>query len=235
LFTDFGWAGPYVGQMAAAVMQVEASIPLVHLMHDAPTCRPELAAYLLPACCRNLPRGSVVVAVVDPGVGGERDALVVETDRLSLVGPDNGLLSRFGDKARISRLTWQPENLSASFHGRDLFAPAAAMLALDQPPSMEAVMPAGMVGSDWRDEVRQIIYIDGFGNAMTGVRADSLSTDCALVVGGRRIVHARTFCDVRHREVFWYENSLGLVEVAANAASAANLLSLALGDGFLID
>ena len=89
-----------------------------------------LAAYLLRASCRALPRGAVVTAVVDPGVGGDRDALIVDTDGLTLVGPDNGLLSRVDGIRRVHRIEWRPDALSTSFHGRDLFVPVAARIAV---------------------------------------------------------------------------------------------------------
>jgi S-adenosylmethionine hydrolase len=221
--------------MAAAVMQVDCSIPLVHLMHDAPACRPDLAAYLVPACCRSLPAGSVLVAVVDPGVGGPRDAIVVETRRFTAVGPDNGLLSRLQAISRVSRITWQPAQLSNSFHGRDLFAPVAAMLAIGRGPAMEEIAPDSIVGSHWDDALMQVVYIDGFGNAMTGLQGVNLIENNKILLSGRRIAHAPTFSAVGEGELFWFVNSQGLVEIAGNRVSAAAVLSLALGDRFLID
>ena len=108
LFTDFGWAGPYVGQMTTAIYEHHPTATVVDLMHDAPAMRPDLAAYLLPAFCRPLPRGTLVVAVVDPGVGSERAALLVETAALRCVGPDNGLMSRLPGIRRVERIDWRP-------------------------------------------------------------------------------------------------------------------------------
>lgn len=236
LFTDFGWSGPYVGQLAAAALAVDPAVPLVNLMHDAPAMRPDLAAYLLRGCIAALPRGAIVVAVVDPGVGGERDALVVETDTLTLIGPDNGLLSRIEAIRAVSRLDWRPTPLSASFHGRDLFVPAAARLARgDAPPAMTPVDPGRIVGADWPESLEQIVYVDAYGNAMTGVDGKKLSENRALLVDGRRITYAETFCRVPLGGLFWYRNSQSLVEIAGNSVSAASALSLALGDSFLID
>ncbi len=235
LFTDFGFTGPYVGQMTAAIIGISSDCRVVNLMHDAPGMRPDLAAYLLSACCRPLPRGAVVVAVVDPGVGGERDALVVEAQGMTFVGPDNGLLSRLPEIGRVARIDWRPRRLSASFHGRDLFAPVAARLAVGEAVAMTDLPPAAMQGADWPSQLDRIVYIDGYGNCMTGVAAENVSKSKGIGVPGRVVHYAETFCRVAPGELFWYRNSQGLVEIAANAGAADRILSLALGDKILID
>jgi hypothetical protein len=234
LFTDFGWSGPYVGQMVGAIVSADPLARVFNLMHDAPQVRPDLAAYLLPACCRALPQDAVVVAVVDPGVGGDRAALIVETATMTFVGPDNGLLSRLPKIRWVARIDWRPASLSASFHGRDLFAPVAARLALGETVECTPIQPQQMVGGDWPDDLEQIIYIDAFGNLMTGVNAKKLSKNRIIVAGGQRLSYAETFCRVAAGAPFWYVNSQGLVEIAANGRSAATLLSLALGKRFLV-
>ena len=235
LFTDFGYAGPYVGQMTAAILARRPDARVINLMHDAPRMRPDLAAYLLGACCRALPQGSIVVAVVDPGVGGERDALLVETAGLALVGPDNGLLSRVSGIERVQRIDWRPSVLSSSFHGRDLFAPAAAMIAAGEELRRSSLPAADMLGADWPAELAQLVYVDGFGNLMTGLFGENLPNNSLLRVSGRAVRYAETFCRVAPGELFWYVNSLGLVEIAAREASAADALPLALGDKILLD
>lgn len=236
LFTDFGYAGPYVGQMSGAILSRAPGSPVINLMHDAPAMRPELAAYLLSGCCRSLSPGSVVVAVVDPGVGGERAALMVETTRgLMLIGPDNGLLSRAQGITRVRRIDWRPESLSVSFHGRDLFAPAAAMLIVGESLACTAIAYEQMVGSGWPDDLSQIVYIDAFGNMMTGISAEKFNNNNRIKLSGHVIEYAETFCKVPPGQLFWYRNSLGLVEISANRSSAASMLSLALGDKILLD
>jgi hypothetical protein len=235
LFTDFGYAGPYVGQMTGAILARSPDHVVINLMHDAPAMRPDLAAYLLSGCCRSLPSGSVVVAVVDPGVGGERAALVVEAPGLTLVGPDNGLLSRVHDIGAVARVDWRPETLSSSFHGRDLFAPVAAMLARGETVPCKPLAYADMVGSDWPRNLEQFVYVDGYGNLMTGIDAKNFNKNRCVRVSGRMVKYAETFCRVPAGGLFWYPNSLGLVEIAANQGSAAELLSLALGDKILLD
>ena len=235
VFTDFGYAGPYVGQMTAAILAVAPKARIINLMHDAPPMRADLAAYLLAACFRSLPVGAVVVAVVDPGVGGERDALMVEAQGLTLIGPDNGLLSRIPGIDAVQRIDWRPAVLSSSFHGRDLFAPAAAMTVLAERVPGTTMAIERMIGSDWSEDLFQLVYVDGFGNLMSGVAGKNINKNNLVHAAGREIAYAETFCRVRPGQLFWYVNSLGLVEIAANGGSAAAMLPLALGDRILLD
>ena len=235
LFTDFGYAGPYVGQMIGAILAIDANLAVINLMHDAPAMRPDLAAYLLPAVCRNLPENAIVVAIVDPGVGSERPALVVKSGTRSFVGPDNGLLSKLPDIDRVEEIDWRPSTLSSSFHGRDLFAPVAARLALGNPVSCSPSNSPAMVGHDWPCDLDRIVYIDRYGNLMSGLSAEKLQKNRRLSIGDMDIGYADTFSAVPAGSLFWYGNSQGLVEVAANGTSAATILSLALGDKILLN
>jgi S-adenosylmethionine hydrolase len=197
---------------------------------------PKPAAYLLAACLRDLPAEATVVAVVDPGVGGAREALMIDADGRKLVGPDNGLLEIAARRAEtVTRhvLQWRPQRLSASFHGRDLFAPAAARWAGGEMPACTPAdaFPDGRPGAGWPDDLAEIVYIDGYGNAMTGLRAAALPDPVRPALpDGTCPPRARTFSDVPARFAFWYENSLGLVEFAVNAGSAAQKFGLRVGD-----
>ena len=153
LFTDFGLAGPYTGQVMAVLHRVAPQVPVVSLFADAPSARPKPSAYLLAAYAAWFSLGTVFLCVVDPGVGSARRAVVAEADGRFYVGPDNGLFDlvlRRAAEARLWEITWRPERLSASFHGRDLFAPIAARLAagetiaaLARPAAMNPPAAAG--------------------------------------------------------------------------------------------
>ena len=182
LFTDFGLAGPYVGQMRAVLAGAAPGIDTIDLMHDAPAHDPRRAAYLLAALADGFEPGTVCVGVVDPGVGSARPPLILEADGRWFVGPGNGLFElvrRRARRARHWRITWRPARLSATFHGRDLFAPVAAMIARGDPPPGDAIGMAAAEshrgaeppGAGWPDDLPEIVYIDGFGNLMTGLRA----------------------------------------------------------------
>ncbi|BAE51139.1 SAM hydrolase/SAM-dependent halogenase family protein [Paramagnetospirillum magneticum] len=233
LFTDFGGHGPYLGQMEVVIRQILPSEPVVNLVADAPRFDPKASAYLLAALAANIPRQSVVLAVVDPGVGGERRPLVVEADGVTFVGPDNGLFEPLVRRARTVRtweIVWRPDILSPSFHGRDLFAPIAARLAAGLCPEDVGCRLVDVPRRpDWPDDLAAIIYHDHYGNAWTGIRASVLGADVILRAGGRAFHRARTFSDVPPGDAFWYENSSGLAEFAVNGGVAAEIAALAIG------
>ncbi|MPY70513.1 MAG: hypothetical protein GEU92_10540 [Alphaproteobacteria bacterium] len=226
LFTDFGAAGPYVGQMRAAIAARAPGAQVIELLADAPAFDAQSSSYLLAALAPDFPADAVFLAVVDPGVGGDRPPVIVEADGQRFVGPGNGLfeiVSRRATRTAATRIDWTPPRLSSSFHGRDLFAPVAAMIEIG-----EAVPAAPLDGSlhrrpDWPDDLDRVIYIDAYGNAMTGRRAATLPADAVLHAAGRRIAPGRVFGDVEPGEAFWYENANGLVEIAVNRGRADGL------------
>jgi len=237
LFSDFGPAGPYVGQMVAALHRAGAgAVPVIDLISDAPACDPESAAYLLAALAPDFPPEAVFLAVVDPGVGGERPPVVVRAADQWFVGPGNGLFEivarRAGDAAAW-RITLEPTRLSASFHGRDLFAPVAAAIATGNRVPGDPLSWEAIGRPDWPDDQARIVYIDHFGNAMTGLRAAMLSRTDILEAEGTRIAAARTFSDVAPGAPFWYENANGLAEIAVNRGRAA-ALGIAVGSPVIV-
>ena len=236
LFTDFGFTGPYVGQMKSVLCRLAPATPVIDLMHDAPSFDPQAAAYLLAALVSEFPGDSIFLCVVDPGVGSRRKPVVARIHDHWFVGPDNGLFDIVArhapDHAELKwwEITWRPERLSASFHGRDLFAPVAAMLANGEAPPGQHLSIAGDRLCRWPSDLEKIIYIDHFGNAMTGMRAAILGIDQVVVAGDRRLRRAGTFADVPAGQAFWYENSNGLVELAVNRGRADQTLGLKIGD-----
>ncbi len=232
-FTDFGIQGPYLGQMESVLLESRQDIRVVNLMCDVPFANPRAAAYLLAALSRYLPENAVVVAVVDPGVGSSRRALCLQQGQRWYVAPDNGLLSILLTGASNCRL-WEidPSSLpvaSASFHGRDIFAPVAGKIVRGETPELRDIDIETMVGASWPQDLEEIVYIDGFGNAMTGVSASSVPGFCGLVVGEQRIRRATTFSSVPIGELFCYVNSIDLIEIAANQGNAVEALQLRIG------
>ena len=232
LFTDFGLSGPYTGQMKAALLQMAPGVPVIDLFADAPTGDPKASAYLLAAYAAWFPDGTVFLCVIDPGVGGDRPAVMIEADRRGYVGPGNGLfelIQRRAQKTQSFDIAWTPKSLSASFHGRDLFAPVAALLARgDQPPGHLRADVADR-RPDWPDDLAEIAYIDHYGNAMTGLRAAMLPRGAKLAAPDRVLERARTFGDRPPGAAFWYENSNGLAEIAVNSGRADHALGLSIG------
>jgi S-adenosyl-L-methionine hydrolase (adenosine-forming) len=232
LFTDFGLDGPYTGQMKAVLHWMAPGIPVIDLFADAPVGDPKPSAYLLAAYAEWFPVGTVFLCVVDPGVGGTRPAIIVEADGRWYVGPGNGLfelVQRRAGTARSWDIDWKPDRLSASFHGRDLFAPVAATLARGEPPLGRLQNNGGDRRPDWPDELCEIVYVDHFGNAMTGLRAAMLPPNARLVTAGCVLERATTFSDRPLGTAFWYENANGLAEIAVNRGRADHELGLAIG------
>lgn len=231
LFTDFGSCDPYVGQMKARLAEGAPGVPIIDLLHEAPDFNPHAGAHLLAALALQFPAGSVMLAVIDPGVGSPRGTVVAEADGRWYVGPDNGLLSvalARSAAVRLWRIVWQPDGLSTSFHGRDLFAPIAAAIARGPFPDdkLAAVDQLGVAFE--AGDLARVIYLDHYGNAWTGVRGDGPIS--AVRAAGRTLPHAATYGDVGKGEGFCFVNSVGLVELAVNRGSAAAAFGLNVGD-----
>lgn len=232
-FTDFGANGPYLGQVKAVLHHLAPGVPVIDLMADAPAFDPRSSAYLLAALAPEMPEGTVLLCVVDPGVGGDRGAIAAEIDGRLFVGPDNGLFEPSMRRARrlaVFEIIWRPHRLSATFHGRDLFAPVAARLAAGQAFEQTGCRPFPPPWRpDWPDDLAAVVYIDHYGNAVSGVRSSAMAPEDVLEAGGRRLRNARTYGDVQPGEAFWYENSNGLIEIAVNGGRADAVLGLSVG------
>jgi hypothetical protein len=231
LFTDFGGWDPYVGLVKARLAEHAPAQRVVDLLHGAPDFNPHAGAHLLAALASGFPPGSVFLAVVDPGVGTPRDAVVVMAGGRWFVGPDNGLLSvvaaRHAD-ARLWRILWRPDVLSPTFHGRDLFAPIAADIARGAFPA-DKLSQIDMLKVEFDPgDLARVIYIDHYGNAWTGVR--SVPNDARVTAAGELFRHGDSFGFVGKGEGFWFNNSVGLLELAVNRGSAASAYSLKVGD-----
>ena len=233
LFTDYGWQDPYVGQLKAVLYRDAPKVEVIDLLHDVPKFNAHAGAHLLAALKDAFPAGSVFLCVVDPGVGSDRYPVIVEADGRTYVGPDNGLLSVLAARAtqlRVWRILWQPEALSNTFHGRDLFAPIAAQIAHGGLPE-NRIESAGQLQIQFdASDLPRVLYIDHFGNAWTGLRGNMLGCEETLIVKEFRLSYQRIFQEGRKSVPFWHVNSSGLVEIAANRDSAAALLELAIGE-----
>lgn len=231
LFTDFGIHDPYVGQVKARLAEHAPDHAVVDLLHAVPAFDAHAGAHLLAAFAPVFPPGSVFLAVVDPGVGTPRGALVMMAGGRWFVGPDNGLLSvaaaRHAD-TRLWRICWRPEVMAATFHGRDLFAPIAAEIARGAfPHDKLASVDALTIEFDHGDLAR-VIYVDHYGNAWTGIR--HAGPDARITAAGHDFRHGESFGMMGRGEGFWFFNSVGLLELAVNCGSAAATFGLRVGD-----
>ncbi len=230
LFTDFGFEGPYVGQMKSILCEQVLDVVVIDLMHDAPAFNSEASAYLLAAVAAFLPRNSILMGVVDPGVGSARKSVALLADFRWYVGPDNGLFDVVASRAcemKWYEIVYQNSDASSSFHGRDIYSPVVAMLS-NGVALEEFLLPLERNSLLSRDDFLEIIYIDRFGNLMTGVRATD--TVKMILFGGEKIFRANTFSDVEKGESFYYGNSQGLLEIAVSSGSAEKYFDAAIGD-----
>lgn len=233
LFTDFGTRDPYVGQVRARIHEVAPAQQVVDLLHEAPDFNAHAGAHLIAAFAPGFPPGTVFMCVVDPGVGTERDGVVLTAGGHWFVGPDNGLISIVAARnadARVWRILWQPEALSATFHGRELFAVIAAEIAKGEFPAGKLEEKTKLHVAFDAGDLPRVIYIDHFGNAWTGQRAAGIPAGSRVVAKAGEFSHAETFGAVGKGEGFWFANSVGLLELAVNRGNAAEKLGLKVGD-----
>ncbi|RME96207.1 MAG: hypothetical protein D6766_01310 [Verrucomicrobia bacterium] len=248
LTTDFGHRDWFVGAIKGVILRQAPGARIVDVAHDAPAGDVASAAFLLGQALQWFPEEAIHVAVIDPGVGGERAPLALRWRRGFLVGPDNGLWSWLerltghpvGEARRIENPACRLPELSRTFHGRDLFAPAAAWLAAggrfeDIGP---AVAPAVTLpwpepqptGDGWRG---QVLYVDHFGNLITNLRNDLLlapAGEWVLRWGAEGVAPvADHYGAVKPGEPVAVPGSTGFLELAVNQRSASRMLGLGRG------
>lgn len=254
LTTDFGTSDIYVGVMKGVILSVNPQARIVDLTHDIAPQDVTGAGFALAAAYSYFPAGTVHVAVVDPGVGTARRAIVIETYSHFFVGPDNGLFSfvlRGRDVQRVVEISNKefvlPQH-STTFHGRDIFAPAAAHLskgvfagrcgpAVSDPVLLPAAEPVVVDRQTMRGEV---IHIDRFGNLITNIHRDALDRfaggrDFTLSVRKKRIARLlKNYAAAGENELFCIIGSAGLVEISMNRKSAAERLRGRVGDSVML-
>jgi S-adenosylmethionine hydrolase len=251
LLTDFGQRDPYVGVMKAVVLTRCPDLPIVDLTHEVPPQDVRWAAFLLRGALPYLPKASVVLAIVDPGVGSARRLLCAEAEGRFLLGPDNGLLpgALAGVAARWSALDpsrgFGLSRPSATFHGRDLFAPAAALLASgvlvrelgdEIADPVRAELPSeGGAGDPRRG---RIAVVDRYGNLISDLAPPDdgwEARDLVLELAGRwTLSPVRTYSDVASGELLAYVGSYGTYEIAVRDGSAAERLQLGAGASLVL-
>ncbi len=239
LLSDYGAGSGYPAQVKGVLLAALPDVRLVDVSHDVPRHDVLAGALLLEACAPWFPRRAIHLAVVDPGVGTARRGLcVVDPEGRRFVAPDNGLLTPFlGPGARafaIAEGGLVPTPRFATFHGRDLFAPAAVLLARGEEPAALGPAVDDPLRLPWpraelvHGELRgETLAADPFGNLVTSLRASDLPAGAAVVraeAGGRAARWVRTFGEGRPGELLVLVGSGGRIELAVREASAAELL-----------
>jgi S-adenosyl-L-methionine hydrolase (adenosine-forming) len=232
LTTDFGTADGYVGAMKGILASRAPGVPIIDLTHAIPRHDVAAAAFALAQAASQFPAGAVHLAVVDPGVGGRRRPVVLRAEPHLFVGPDNGLFELAAPARRrafaIEAEAFRRRELSSTFHGRDLFAPAAAALAMGAPPEHAGpeIELSGSLPGAHQDAV---IHVDHFGNLITAIPRHRVPAGARVELGGRAIPLVTTYVDVAAGELLAYIGSADTLEIAAREASAAELLGAGRG------
>jgi len=252
LFTDFGSSDPYVAQLKGAIKTISPSAEIMDLSHENGAFDIPSASYLLAKSARTLPPGTIIVAVVDPGVGSNRTALAVRTQAGHIyLAPDNGLLTEVLAREGVSDArTLNPEKLrltsipSATFHARDIFGPTAARLvnssSLDScGPKAEKILrlPRNTATVMANLAKGQILYIDHYGNILTNIPGSELGKLkvgqlLSVTIKGKAtsLPFLRTYADAPANRSFALINSDGEFEIAINQGHAARELGVKVGD-----
>lgn len=239
LLTDYGTSDSYVGEVKGVLLTLAPGATLVDLTHEIAPGDVVAAGYILARAWHRFPAGTVHLAVVDPGVGTSRAALALRAREHCFVGPDNGIFGGILRGAEVEAVQLPvPPAASATFHGRDLFAPAAASLArgepLDRLGQRYSAIPRRLSGATPHYEgkvvVGEVIHVDHYGNLVTNltpeyVPAYAILEAESLVVGPIRT----TFGDVPKGGLLAYIGSGGTVEIAVRDGSAARRLGLGVG------
>jgi S-adenosylmethionine hydrolase len=225
LLTDFGTRDGYVAAMKGVIATIAPSALVDDASHDIPPGDILAAAFALRRYWKLYPRGTVHVVVVDPGVGSERAAVAMEAESRFLVGPDNGVFT-FIEPQRIVQLETSSA-ASHTFHGRDVFAPAAGRLLAGEHVEELGVRAASLLRLDIpKPDGRQgeVIAIDRFGNLITNFTAAADVEIQGVVAEAKKI-----YSDVADGELLTLVNSDGWLEIAARNGSAAQTLGVTRG------
>lgn len=259
LMTDFGYKDPYVSLMKSVIYKINPKVKIIDLTHDIPSFNVHYASYILLVSYKYFPRGTIFVVVVDPGVGGNRKALIIKTRNYLFVGPDNGVLypaandDGIVDIINVVNDKFFIKPTSNTFHGRDIFAPVAAYLSLgiDHKVFGNNIAVKDIIkheisirefnGTD-KTICGQVIYIDKFGNIVLNIKYPQYDlykffTEARISVNNRdfKVKVGKSFSSVNRGEFVLYVNSFNLMELGINMGNAAKTLNVKVGDSICIE
>lgn len=249
LLTDFGTTDYFVGALKGVILAINPAAQIIDITHEIPAQNIASTSFALRACYRNFPKKTIFVAVVDPGVGSSRKAILVETEDYFFIAPDNGLLSFVFDETE-NFLVYELTNeeffcrpISRTFHGRDVFAPVAAHLSKG--------INAKQFGAEINDYVykaenkpenlgeneiaAEIIHADRFGNLITNLGKEDAPGNFSLEIAGKTIEKMREYySEAEQSEIFMIWGSAGFLEIVAFRDSAAELLKAETGQKIIV-
>jgi S-adenosyl-L-methionine hydrolase (adenosine-forming) len=236
LLTDFGGRDSYLAEMKAVLVTAMSALTIVDISHEIEPGNVAMAAYLLSRSWFRFPSGTVHLVVVDPGVGTKRRAIAARVGGHGFVGPDNGVFGSILNDADVVELA-VPEKASATFHGRDVFAPAACRLLRGESLTTlgtiitDAFIPtAAEPVRDGNRVIGQVVHVDRFGNLITNVSMERIPQTVQVQVGTVVVGPVRrTFGDVGAGQLVAYAGSGGALEVGVRGGNASRALSAGVG------
>lgn len=256
LLSDFGLRDSYVAEMKAVILSISPNAHIVDISHEVRKFDVRMGAFLLARAAPFFPKGTVHVAIVDPGVGTERRPIIVETERSFYVGPDNGLLMLSAQRENVRHVyvvenrKYMLKSISRTFHGRDIFAPAAAYLTRGVPPSemgseiFDPIMPSFARPKVLDRSIRgEIIHIDDFGNLITNITYSDLKllgikeSGNLLVELGKEKMLLRLCKAYGEAEIgmpLAIIGSCNFLEIAVNQGNASKFFGVKDGEGIII-
>lgn len=245
LLTDFGTKDYFVGAMKGVISKINENAKIIDVTHEIEPQNINSASFNLRACYKNFPEKTIFVAVVDPGVGSDRRAILIETVDYYFIAPDNGLLSFVFDETQIycvieiTNEKFFNRPVSKTFHGRDIFAPVAAHLSKGVKPEefgdeiddfviLKESQPRKISGNEIE---ARIIHIDHFGNIVTNFTKQDLPENFYLEINNQRVETMKKFyAEAEKEEVFMIFGSAGFLEIVAFQNSARKILDVRNGD-----
>ena len=251
LLTDFGTKDGYIGAVKGVIKRINPQAEIVDITHDVDSYDVLGAAFALSNFYRYFPKGTIHLAVVDPGVGSLRQPILIKTKDFFFVGPDNGIFSfiyqreDLTDIIVISNKKYFLAEPSSTFHARDIFAPVAAYLSLGikteefgsaAKECMKVIIP--QPEPEGKSLKGEIIHVDHFGNLITNICADLLKNkkNAEIVMGKRKIKGiSRSYFEIKEKRLGALIGSSDFLELAVNQGSAQTLLKAKVGDRIRID
>ncbi|MDH7564139.1 MAG: SAM-dependent chlorinase/fluorinase [Candidatus Bathyarchaeota archaeon] len=255
LTTDFGLRDPYVAEMKAIILSISPEALIVDISHEIEKFNIRMGAYVLASAAPCFPKGAIHVAVVDPQVGTARQAIIICTNAALLIGPDNGVLVLAAKKLggikyayKIANSALTRPSISSTFHGRDIFAPAAAHLANQTPLAKFGSKIRGITMPEFSKVTKrkdmlvgEVLHIDSFGNIITnfvqsnfaGMSAEA-SVEIELNRIKRKLKLCRAYAEVKPQEPLAIIGSHGFLELAVNQGNAAELFGVKAGDQVIL-
>jgi hypothetical protein len=254
LTTDFGLKDPYVAEMKAVILSICPGAMIVDISHQIEKFDVKMGAFVLASACPYFPKGTINVAVVDPGVGTKRRPLCIQTRHGHFIGPDNGVLV-LAAKAQgmehvyeITNSNFMLPNVSNTFHGRDIFSPAAAHLANGKLPSDLGRETRKITTPEFAKVVRkkaglvgEVIHVDDFGNIVTNVGEKDLAPLGAVKSVKVRVENAwftmrfcRAYGEVEPKEPLALIGSRNFLELSVNQGNASRVFNVKNGDKIVV-